>query len=124
MSRNLADTTCAGCRWGDVRLVETPRPITEAEAGCYFPEYEGMVVANAQCLLCEAKYLAWVDEATKLRRHGYERRPVDGPFVDLSWRSTFNDEPGADDLPAFDVDRPPPARTGPYSGFLLVYAKP
>ena len=62
MSRNLASTHCDFCGAYPV-LIEDPRPITKEEAGRYFNEYEGMLVANADCPFCWAKYLAWVDES-------------------------------------------------------------
>lgn len=108
MSRNLCATECYFCR-GRVVLEEAPRPIVEAEAGRYFDEYEGMLVANAHCYECRAKYLAWVDGSG---RHGGtcgDRYPssagyADGQtFGDLSFRSTFNDEFGQDDLPDYQI---------------------
>ena len=104
MSRNLARTDCYFCP-DTPTIQEQPRPITAADAGAYFDEYRGMLIANAECPLCEAKYLAWVDE------HGREQRfswpPPSGPgeigFFDLSFRSTFNDEPGVADLPRWEI---------------------
>lgn len=98
MSRNLLRTECHG----PVDLEESPRPITASEAGQYFEEYEGMLVANATCPHCRAKYLAWVDERPRLR-NSLRRAPESGGIVDLSYRSTFDDEPGYDDLPEFEV---------------------
>jgi hypothetical protein len=110
MSRNLSRTDCYFC--GDVpKLVEVPRPITAEEAGVYFAEYEGLLVANAECPRCGAKYLAWVDERGYVRPELWcgmlvaPRVPDDDiGFVDLSFRSTFNDEPGDADRP---TRRPP-----------------
>lgn len=103
MSRNLGTTDCCSCpRWEPppttVRLVGPVHPITRAEAGSYFDEYEGMLVADAECSECGAKYLAWVDERPRRRPHGFDREPC-GAFCDLSYRSSFNDEPGEDDVP-------------------------
>lgn len=110
MSRNLGQTHCDYCL-SEVVCVEAARPITKEEAGPYFAEYEGMLVANAECPLCLAKYLAWVDETHRKNRQwsDYYRRPVGLDAramptpVDLSFRSSFNDEPGDDDLPEYDV---------------------
>jgi hypothetical protein len=59
-----------------------------------------MLVANATCPNCQARYLAWVARIPYRREwlsyEGYE---------DLSYRSTFNDEPGLGDLPKPDVLR-------------------
>ena len=103
MSRNLASTHCDFCGAYPV-LIEDPRPITKEEAGRYFNEYEGMLVANADCPFCWAKYLAWVDESGRSTESLRGIRPQvpysDGvPFFDLSFRSTFNDEPGDEDRP-------------------------
>lgn len=105
MSRNLCETRCCFCGWRPT-LIEQPRPITNDEAGGYFDEFAGMLVANADCEQCGAKYLAWVDERPRkpmrvggrlyvFEQHGWEL----GDFFDLSFRSTFNDEPGDDDMP-------------------------
>lgn len=75
-----------------------PRPITQQEAGPYFREYSGMIVANAECEDCEAKYLAWID-------HIPHRRSGDGTTIqDLSFRSTFNDTPGPGDVPVYKIE--------------------
>lgn len=97
MSRNLMRIDCFFCR-GEVRLVEHPREITKSDAGVYFDEYYNMAVANAECVTCGAEYLGWVagghlsggayfDSEGKLSAH------------DLSFRSTFDDEPGPSDMP-------------------------
>lgn len=106
MSRNLSETGCHFCPapGRDIVLEEEPRPITRADAGRYFDEYEGFMMANAHCYHCDAKYLAWCAESKAwLRKYGRERypnEPRDGlRHFDLSFRSTFNDEPGPDDLP-------------------------
>lgn len=115
MSRNLSETGCYFCG-GEVRLVEAPRPITREDCGGYFPEYEGMTVAHAECPDCLAKYTAWVDERARVKRHAWYRAPsADQPFTDLSFRSSFDDEPGKEDLPEFEVRRIP-TRVGPYRG--------
>ncbi len=99
MSRNLASTDCYYCD-GEVVLDEKPRPITKEDYGSY-DEYVGMLVANATCSICEAKYLAWVN-----RSYMYNQPvPDDQPFGDLSFRSTFNDEPGIVDLPTYKIKR-------------------
>lgn len=102
MSRNLAETRCVHCGH-DVELDEEPRPITAADAGLYFDEYEGMTVANAFCPACNAQYLAWIDQSTR-KVHG-GRKPDYGKITDLSYRSTFNDEPSPEDLPTYNVQR-------------------
>lgn len=107
MSRNLCKTLCAFCE-GTVKLEEAPRPITRAYAGAYFEEYEGMLVANASCVDCCAKYLAWVDERSRVRPGRYSRLCAGGDddrtHFDLSHRSTFDDEPGKEDCPLYTIE--------------------
>ena len=98
MSRNLARTDCRECG-GDVIHEEEARPIAFNEAGAYFDEYEGMLVARARCVRCEAQYLAWCGG-----RHQWRHSCAQGHF-DLSYRSTFNDEPDPEDLPIWRVDQ-------------------
>ena len=101
MSRNLCRTSCYFCK-GEVKLTEEPRKGTEVDFGGYKDQYDGMIIANAECSDCEAKYLAWIDERTRCSQeyHGCNRYTVvKGKFIDLSFRSSFNDEPDVDDLP-------------------------
>lgn len=110
MSRNLGRTNCYFC-YGDVVLVEKPREATRKDAGVYFdtsPEgygYRGMICAHAECEDCAAKYLAYVD-MSKCPGFGHHYRPRlhdDPAFFDLSFRSSFNDEPGEEDLPDYQI---------------------
>lgn len=113
MSRNLCRTDCRYCQ-GAIFLIEPWRPITRDDCGPYFDEYEGMPVAAAECEACEAKYLAW-------GWHGRRESTFEpaGTVCDLSFRSTFDDEPGADDLPKWDVRRVVTyERVGPWEGKL------
>lgn len=102
MSRNLTDVSCAFC-YGPVRLTEAPRPITRDDADVYFDEYEGMIVAFAECSDCHGKYLAWIDESRRRQhvRH-IDSSGQEPPFHDLSFRFSFNDEPSARDLYTID----------------------
>jgi hypothetical protein len=97
VSRNTCNTSCSICH-DDVMLEGEPGPITRDEAGPYFDEYDrqGLVVANASCIGCRAKYLAWVRIGGRFPREPYEGGP---PFIDLSFRAAFNDEPAPEDLP-------------------------
>jgi hypothetical protein len=106
MSRNLGDVGCAICYAGraQIQLDEFPRPITEQEAGRYFEEFKDMItVANAYCTNCNAKYLAWVTRVTSKFDTRLMVPSVGETHIDLSFRSTFNEEPGPEDLP--DKDR-------------------
>ncbi len=100
MSRNLCRTDCHFCE-GRVVLVEPPRKIHSDDCGLYFNEYVGMLVAHAECEDCEAKYIAWV---SKPHMWPPTCSPLTAPFHDLSFRDTFNDEPGEDDLPKYKIE--------------------
>jgi hypothetical protein len=103
VSRNLLRTSCARCQ-GVVFLDEAARLITEEDAGCYFEEYEGMKVAAATCRWCGARYLAWVEASPKLAPQ-FRRSAEPGlGFFDLSYRTTFDDEGSAKDLPPATIN--------------------
>ena len=106
MSRNLGRSDCYFCH-GTVVHDERPRPITQDEAGVYFPEYEGMLVARSHCRDCEAKYLAWVRGRTDwiYGHFAHKNYYGEGCHVDLSFLSTFNDEPGDEDKPVYTIRR-------------------
>jgi len=114
VSRNLGQTSCHECSGGeDCVVLEGPiRPVTELEDPAYFRDHEGLLVAEARCVLCHTLYIAWVDWPGQ---HGSfrnvywsleERRlqNSDARFVDLSYRHAFNDEPAVEDLPLFTVE--------------------
>lgn len=106
MSRNLCRTDCSFCS-GRVVLVGATRPILRSDTGIYFDEYEGMVVADAECIDCAGKYLAWVDDRARVknRRWSSERNEdTPPPFFDLSFRASFNDEPASEDLPLYEIE--------------------
>ncbi len=112
MSRNLGSTSCDFC--GEkVTLDESPRPITREDAGHCYDTYQGyghagMIVANATCSVCEAEYLAWIDQSAcaGYGTSGFPNRPEkEEPFMDLSFRSTFDDEPGIADMPKYAIRR-------------------
>ena len=98
MSRNLAQTNCNSCPSPRVLLVEAPRLMTTDEYGVY-SSYAGMTVANAECQLCGAKYIAWISGPFA---HHWD---PDAEYSDLSYRSSFDDDPGVDDLPRYEVER-------------------
>jgi len=99
MSRNLCSQTCVYC--GDEpKLVESPHELTKQEAHVYFEEFEGMIVAKSICPSCEAEYLAWLDES---KRKKYRCKKYYSLIEDLSFYSSFNDEPGNNDLPKWEV---------------------
>jgi len=118
MSRNLLRTDCWRCH-GEVTLSGPSHPITHEECGVLIDEYDGMIVADAACSVCAARYLAWVDERQRKRPLPVwlMRRGGDGSaFFDLSFRSTFNDEPGEEDLPPWE---PPPKWTKEHVGRMF-----
>lgn len=109
MSRNLARTNCYFCH-GEVRCTEPERDITRDDAGTYYDEHDGYGaigerVAFAECVDCEAKYLASLDASAcpGYGRHAYFKRPKDGGIRDLYFRSTYNDEPGPEDMPKWRI---------------------
>ena len=102
MSRNIGQRDCYFCP-SKVVLVEAPRPVTQEDTGAYQSQYEGMIVANAECPACLAKYLAWVTGPAGSNWNSLPR-DEDQTHVDLSFRSTFNDEPGEEDLPRYKVE--------------------
>jgi hypothetical protein len=105
VSRNLGRVDCYFCD-GLVVHDEPPRPITRDEAGGYFAEYEGMLVANAHCAHCEGKYLAWVRGRPNWSLgHLAYKNYYEGGHIDLSFRSTFDDEPGEEDKPVYTIAR-------------------
>ena len=104
MSRNLCMTHCNDCPAPRVFLVEPPRLATEDDCGRYYKNHVGLLVANAECALCGAKYLAWVDDRECDNGRYGSRFDAEREYYDLSYRSTFNDEPGPDDLPRFEVE--------------------
>jgi hypothetical protein len=105
VSRNLGRTDCYFCPGGKPRLEEAPRPATVDDVGRWpNGEYLDLSVANATCHLCEAKYLAWMSTPSEKEE----------PWIfDLSFRSTFNDEPGDEDLPKWKVETHH-VRSGPW----------
>jgi len=103
MSRNLGQTDCDRCR-GIVAITGERHHITREEAHVYFDEFEGLVVADADCTKCGAKYIAWVDGRPRTRPVGVygvdlAQEKGAGEFFDLSYRATFNDEASSEDLP-------------------------
>jgi hypothetical protein len=60
-----------------------------------------MLCADASCTVCGAKYTAWVGPTADGYGMGPAARQIAAEcgFYDLSYRSTFNDEPGPKDLP-------------------------
>lgn len=110
MSRNLLSTCCNQCGADCVRMTGPVRDISAEDARAYLNEFRGLRVADAECAWCRTKYLAWVSPQRVHRywpfRAGHDMDPdgADG-FYDLSYRSTFDDEPGEADLPAGGVER-------------------
>lgn len=95
MSRNIGDSCCYFCG-GKIAYDEKPRPITKKDAGYYFDEYcDNLIVAASHCEDCQAKYLAWFNRIYT---------PYSENHCDLSFLSTFDDEPGTSDLPLYDVE--------------------
>lgn len=109
MSRNLCRVICYYCGH-PVKISEPPRPITVYDCGRHFKEFKGMLVAKACCSACLAKYLAWIDLSKCVKNPRPKYHEI---IEDLSFRSTFDDEPGPNDLPEFEVEKQW-VRVGPY----------
>lgn len=110
MSRNLGRSDCDWCS-GKVTMTEPVRSITESDCGAYyFTEYHGMLVAKACCEDCEAPYLAWVLGANGHHPHRHNLDENEHVVRDLSFWSTFNDEPGPEDFPKYFITRDPVRR--------------
>lgn len=99
MSRNLGIRHCDYCTQ-DYVVITGPIFNFEERYSFYVSEYRGMKVADAECQYCGTKYLAWVEPSPNKRKEWMD--PDWAPekrYYDLSYRSTFNDEPGKSDLP-------------------------
>ena len=104
MSRNLLRLNCDQCA-SRVAITGDHYGLTGTAHN------DGMRVADAECQVCGAKYTAWIspmsvdnnDPREMCYRYGgrdSDRSAVQTfGFYDLSYRSTFNDEPGPDDVP-------------------------
>lgn len=105
MSKNLGYVSCAFCP-GEVRVTGPVRSF-DLEFGAHIlDEYQGMEVADAECVHCEAPYLAWISDNRRLRYRGTNSRvEEDGKLIpfDLSHRFSFDDEPSAKDYPKYTV---------------------
>lgn len=97
MSRNLDKTICAICSCA-VEITGAPYvkqfPLGPAEEAGYLT----VVVADAECKVCGAKYSAWLNEPHRQKSVAHRMHPTGG-FYDLSFRASFNDEPGEGDAP-------------------------
>lgn len=96
MSRNIGKTSCIRCGHSRMKLEEKARHITKVDAGRWIEMFRRMLVAKAHCPVCQTKYLAWVDG--RERFSGYPSFNRELGYADLSYRSTFDDEPGASDI--------------------------
>ena len=115
MSRNLGRTDCEYCT-GAIRALEPPRLARAADVYRYTERYEGRLwLARAACVQCEAQYLAWYNHRPWPRQNVVP--PHSEEIVDLSFLSTFSDEPGEADTPRWLVrKRVVWERLGPYKG--------
>lgn len=101
MSRNLCMTNCRQCEQA-VEITGHRYNLPYNHFAC-----PGLTVADAKCVSCGTRYTAWIGATS----HGYGGREMDRRlveahgFYDLSYRSSFDDEPGEDDLPSILGDR-------------------
>ena len=102
MSRNLCQTNCDRCGLREFELGEI-YCLPEDHWCC-----PGMQVRDVTCKVCLTAYTGWVGpmgDAGLYGGPGYGAREGEKAdvkrlgFYDLSYRSTFNDEPGVEDVP-------------------------
>lgn len=107
MANVLCDTRCGQCGFDTVELVEQPHLLTETETetdiGNSRFEVGRVVVAGAECRLCEARYLAWVDQSRLPVEFRFPMPDTSKGFFALSYRSTFDRKPGPDDVAKYKV---------------------
>lgn len=103
MTGSLGDTCCRICS-GSIVLEEPSRPITEKECQACIEYFGELMVANAHCQYCGAKYLAWVSQ--RVGHSNWSEPEPDGlPYIGLSFRASFSDMPAPEDLPSTEVLR-------------------
>lgn len=88
MSRNLGQVNCAVC---GCEVTATGKPYRRDDDDA---RSNGLLVCDAECTVCRTRYTGWLEYTP-----GSRWRTPDTGFFDLSYRSTFNDEPGPDDIP-------------------------
>lgn len=103
-STKIDRTDCLFCE-GEVARTEKGRPVTLEECGSaqLFDKIRALIVADAMCLACRAKYLAWIDVRAVVDGNAVPYPRTGDTIMALSFRSTFSDEPGPDDMPEFSV---------------------
>lgn len=99
MNRNIGRSSC-DCGSPALVFDGPPHPITEAEANGYYSDYVGLTVRDAHCPLCLAQYLAWLRPWTST--YASEQG-----VYDLSYRSSFDDDPGPSDAPVYRIEWQP-----------------
>lgn len=115
MSRNLNSVSCMRCRT-EVRAAGQSYRLPDDHWSM-----PGLLLVDAECPVCQARYSAWVvdnDCRGTMRRRHINQEDKDRGFYDLSYRSTFNDEPGPGDLP--DVGKVEVLRVVKIAGKVVV----
>lgn len=115
MSRNLCRVDCHQC---ESKVVLTGNLYRLPDD--HFAE-PGMIVSDAHCSRCSARYTAWVGPPRPERRgRGFDIDTLYAVgFYDLSYRGNFNDEPIDGDLPG-RPDKTSPTRSANRPGFKHV----
>jgi hypothetical protein len=118
MSVNLCDNKCHICGMPAIKVTGERYQGQQKRKG-----YDNHWFADAECQVCGTKYTAWLSShhdnliagVCSARNNPYHADwfakhdecfgclSCDADFFDLSYRSTFNDEPGDEDLPDFPV---------------------
>ncbi len=95
MSRNLCATECQQCG--------SRVKITGPSYKYNYCDSWSVLLADAECEICGTQYSAWTGPTSDHMDRDINRDLVERGFYDLSYRSTFNDEPGDDDIPAKQI---------------------
>ncbi len=108
MSKNIGSKDCRNCGLVDTVVIIGAQMAWEqyyAWEGEAAKHFRGMQIAQAECQYCQTRYMAWVWPSANMVWERPTFKPewsMDDPpekrFYDLSYRSTFNDEPGPSDI--------------------------
>lgn len=115
MSCNLCEVTCVRCGT-EVRAAGQSYRLPDDHWS-----KPGLLVVDAECPICQARYTAWLVDPRGYRGlSGWRpsQEDIDRGFYDLSFRSTFNDESGPTDLP--DVGKIEVLRVVKIAGKIVV----
>jgi hypothetical protein len=116
MSRNLCRTDCCYCHYDleNEPLINVHK-ITKQEAGNYYQVLYDLNVCDITCPICGSSYIGWI---------GPDSRHPKPTLFDLSFRSSFNDEPNPEDKPTVTmVIRILTKQSDPYKYMTFFFGK-